>query len=228
MTSVGVLFDLDGTLVDTAPDMAGALNDLRGRHALQALPYEQLRPLVSHGSRALIEHGFGADDEARTLALIPDFLACYAGRIARDSALFGEMDQVLALLEGSGVPWGVVTNKPGYLSEALLQALRLRERSRSLVCGDTLAERKPHPLPMTHAARELGVPPERCLYVGDAERDIRAGRAAGMTTVAAAYGYILPDDNATDWGADHVVHSVGELLALLHAWLPQDRLTAQP
>ena len=210
-----VLFDLDGTLVDTAPDMAGALNELRGRHALAALPYDELRPLVSHGSRALVQHGFDTRDEDRTLELVGQCLDGYAERVAQESTLFPGLHALLDALERADIVWGVVTNKPGRLSEALLEGLGLRRRTRTLVCGDTLTERKPHPMPLLHAAANIDVAAAECLYVGDAERDIVAGRAAGMRTIAAAYGYILPDDRVDDWRADYVVDDVSQLHRLL-------------
>lgn len=211
-----VLFDLDGTLVDTAPDMAGALNDMRTSRGEPELPFAELRPRVSHGSRALVERGFGDDDEALTQARIAEFLAVYATRVARETRLFDGMADLLAGLEARGITWGVVTNKPGDLSEALLKAIDLWPRMATHVAGDTLARRKPHPMPLLHAAKDIRIEPERCLYVGDAERDIAAGQAAGMTTLAVRYGYILPDDCATRWGADHVVDTVADLNRRLH------------
>lgn len=215
LVPAAVLFDLDGTLVDTAPDMAGALNDLRRRRALDALPYATLRPLVSHGSRALVERGLAPADEAQMMASIEEFLDTYGRRVARESTLFEGMDALLIALEASAVPWGVVTNKPGALSAALMDQLALAQRCGVLIGGDTLRQRKPHPMPLLHAADALGVAANRCLYVGDAARDINAGRAAGMTTVAAAYGYILHDDRVDGWGADYIVHGVDELRQLI-------------
>lgn len=210
-----VLFDLDGTLVDTAPDMAGALNDMRETRGLTPMPYDELRPRVSHGSRALVEHGFDPADEATTQQLIQEFLTVYGGRVATASQLFDGMESLLASLESRRIPWGVVTNKPGDLSDALLHALELTPRMAVHIAGDTLAHKKPHPMPLLHAARQIDVLATRCVYVGDAERDIRAGRTAGMRTVSAAYGYVLPDDCATRWGADAVVHTVDELCAYI-------------
>lgn len=210
-----VLFDLDGTLVDTAPDMVGALNDLRGMHGLPALPYGEVRPFVTNGSRGLIGRGFDNPDEARTLALIEQFLDCYEKRVARESRLFPGMERVLDDLESAGIAWGVVTNKPTYLSEALLDCLELRRRSGTLVCGDTLSVRKPHPMPLLHAAAEIDAEADDCVYVGDAERDIQAGHAAGMVTIAAAWGYILPDDCVGRWRASFVADDAAALHWLL-------------
>ncbi len=215
-----VLFDLDGTLVDTAPDMGGALNDMLVARKCLPLPAPELRTLVSHGSRALVERGFGTSNEAATTRRIREFLEVYGQRVARHSRLFDDMDPLLQSLEARGIHWGVVTNKPEGLSHTLMEALTLSQRTCVLIGGDTLSERKPHPLPLLHAAKLIDVPANHCLYVGDAQRDISAGRGAGMTTVAAAYGYILDSDNAANWGADYQVESVTELAALIERLLP--------
>lgn len=217
LQAAAVLFDLDGTLVDTAPDMAGALNDLRAERGLDPLPYASLRPLVSHGSRALVDLGLAPQNDEQRAEDIAQFLTVYASRVARDSALFDGMAALLAALEAAAVPWGVVTNKPAHLSEALLEALALTARCAVLIGGDTLALRKPHPLPLVHAATHIGVPANACVYVGDAERDVRAGRAAGMTTMAAAWGYLQDDERPAEWGADFVVQDVATLHRLLVA-----------
>ena len=206
-----VLFDLDGTLVDTAPDMTAAVNAMLGARGREALPYPELRPLVSHGSVALVERAFGPQTPAAKRALIDEFLETYARDVASRSAPFEGIDPLLDALDARGVQFGVVTNKPGHLSNAVLNALGLMPRLQTHVAGDTLAQRKPHPMPMFHAAREMDVLATRCLYAGDAQRDIAAGRAAGMTTIAARYGYILPDDCATRWGADYIAESVAQL-----------------
>jgi phosphoglycolate phosphatase len=140
------------------------------------------------------------------------FLQLYAANLALGTRLFPGFDAVLDDLESRGVPWGVVTNKPGWLTDPLLVALGLDRRAACAVSGDTVAERKPHPLPLLHAARLVGVAPERCVYVGDAERDIQAGRAAGMTTVVAAYGYLSDEEDPRQWLPHGVVHAPGELL----------------
>jgi phosphoglycolate phosphatase len=160
----------------------------------------------------LVALGFpeAAGDDFETLRL--RFLDLYAANLAVGTRLFPGFDAVLDRLEAQGLPWGIVTNKPGWLTDPLLAALGLDRRAACAVSGDTLAERKPHPLPLLHAARLVGVEPERCVYVGDAERDIQAGRAAGMTTVVAAYGYISVDEDPRQWQPHGVVNAPDELL----------------
>jgi phosphoglycolate phosphatase len=207
-----LLLDLDGTLLDTAPDMGGALNDLRMESGLEPLPAERIRPVVSHGAMRLVKLGFPEAVDERAEALRLRFLELYAVRLASETRLFPGFDAVLAELEVRGLPWGVVTNKPGWLTDPLLEALGLARRAACAVSGDTVAERKPHPLPLLHAARLVGVDPAHCLYVGDAERDIVAGRAAGMTTLVAAYGYIADDEDPLAWGPHGIVQTPQELL----------------
>ncbi|MEW6692813.1 MAG: phosphoglycolate phosphatase [Pseudomonadota bacterium] len=208
------LFDLDGTLVDTAPDMAGALNLMRAEHDLPALPYATVRPWVSHGAGALVKLGFGQDLPAEHMeALRLRYLDIYAARLCVESTLFPGMAEVLAALEAKGRAWGVVTNKPAFLTEPLLEGLGLRQRAGCIVSGDTLPQRKPDPAPVRHACALLGLPEATCVMVGDAERDIAAARAAGSPSIAAAFGYVLDDDDPHAWGADAVVEHAGELLA---------------
>jgi phosphoglycolate phosphatase len=211
----GVLFDLDGTLLDTAPDMAGALNELRVLEGMTPLPFASLRQHVSHGSARLVSVGFGleAGDEYERLRL--RFLDVYRARLASDTRPFDGMDHVLAAVESAGFAWGVVTNKPGWLTEPLLQALGLRGRCACVVSGDTLPVRKPHPAPLLHAAEALGLAPGDCTYVGDAERDIQAGRAAGMRTLVAAFGYLGDGDDPEAWGADGLLSRPLDLLGWL-------------
>ncbi len=208
-----VLFDLDGTLADTAPDLAFALNRVLEQYGRAPLPLARIRPVASHGTLALLRLGFGLEpgapgfDEKREA-----LLATYRENIARETRLFPGMDRVLKALEGSGRRWGVVTNKPAHLTGPLMEQLGLAARAATVVSGDTLAESKPHPAPLLHAAREAACEPGECLYVGDAERDIIAGRAAGMRTLAALYGYIADDDNPTAWGADGSIDAPIEIL----------------
>ena len=194
-----LLLDLDGTLLDTAPDMGGALNLLRAEHGLEPLPAQVIRPVVSHGAMRLVALGFPAATGASFEALRQRFLELYAANLAIGTRLFPGFEAVLERLESRGLPWGIVTNKPGWLTDPLLAALGLDRRAACAVSGDTLPERKPHPLPLLHAARLVGVEPERCVYVGDAERDIQAGRAARMTTLVATYGYISTSEDPRQW-----------------------------
>jgi phosphoglycolate phosphatase len=208
-----VLFDLDGTLLDTAPDLAGALNAVLQANGRPALPFELIRPVVSHGGNALIELGFGLKpDEAGFEPLRRQLLDYYETNIARETRLFPGMQQVLDRIEAGGLNWGVVTNKPAWLTDPLMDALGLSERAAGIVSGDTLKERKPHPAPLLHACRLIGSEPHECLYVGDAERDIEAGRRAGMTTLVALFGYLLENDRPETWGATALIKEPGEIL----------------
>jgi phosphoglycolate phosphatase len=210
-----VLFDLDGTLLDTAPDMVGALNLLRVEEGMDPMPFEHLRFHVSHGAARLVAIGFGCGEGDRFESLRRRFLDLYRSRLCEATRLFDGLDEVLLELEGRDIPWGVVTNKPAWLTDPLIQAVGLGHRAGCVVSGDTLAERKPHPLPLLHAAQLLGVSAADCAYVGDAERDIQAGRAAGMRTLVAAFGYISAEEDPRAWMADDIVFEPAGLLAAL-------------
>jgi phosphoglycolate phosphatase len=214
-----VLFDLDGTLLDTAPDMAAAINTLRIQEHLEPLPFATVRPFVSHGANALVKLAFAQAPEPLFNALRERFLAIYRDCLAQETGLFEGTSELLAALDSAQIPWGIVTNKPAWLTEPLLEALELRVRLRSLVCGDTFPERKPHPRPLLHAASELGVAPHYCLYVGDAERDIVAAKAASMRSLIARFGYIGPTDDIDSWSADGCIDSPLEVLD----WIGQAR-----
>jgi len=210
-----ILFDLDGTLVDTAPDLAGALASMMLEDGLESLPFERVRPWVSWGALSLIRLGYGTDlDAARMAELRHRFLACYEAGLCRESILFPGIAEALAALDGASIRWGIVTNKPGWLTEPLLAALGLGGRAATVISGDTLPFAKPHPMPLLHAARELGMKPADCVYVGDHARDIEAGRAAGMYTVAATWGYIPGDDDPAAWQANRLMHAPADLIPL--------------
>lgn len=211
----GVLFDLDGTLIDTAPDMVDSLNQLRGQESLEPLPYALARTQVSHGSTGLVRLAFPDADPVRFEQLRERFLALYNERVARDTKLFDGAVEVMEQLESSNRPWGIVTNKPTFLTTPLLEAIGIGLRAGCVVAGDTLPQRKPHPAPLLHAADLLGVPAQECLYVGDAERDIQAARAAQMPVLLASYGYLGPEDRPERWGADGDIASLRELLTWL-------------
>ena len=200
----GVLFDLDGTLLDTAPDMAAALNRLRIAEGLEALPYVQIRPLVSHGAPRLLRLAFGEPEAERHESLRRRFLDFYRAALAVHTRLFDGFEAVLSAIERSGLRWGIVTNKPGWLAAPLVAEVGLAERCACLVAGDTLAERKPHALPLLHAAGLLGLEPRECAYVGDAERDVQAARNAGMIPLVAGFGYLGDGDDPAAWRADAV------------------------
>ena len=211
----GLLLDLDGTLLDTAPDMAGALNRLLVENDRRELPFERIRPHVSHGAAALVRLGFGAPDAVEFESLRQRFLALYARDLSSGTRLFPGFETVLARLAAATVPWGIVTNKPTALTVPLLEAVGLADSAGCVVCGDTFPERKPHPRPMLHAAATLGLPPDALVYVGDAERDIAAGRAAGMQTLAARFGYLAPGEDPRAWRPDGVIDRPEDLLPWL-------------
>jgi len=211
----GVLLDLDGTLLDTAPDMADALNRLRAAEGLESLPFERIRPHVSHGALRLIRVGFGEPEPQRFESLRGRYLDIYRQGLANRTRLFDGFDAVLTTLERSGIPWGVVTNKPGWLTVPLLEQLGLASRSACIVAGDTLPERKPHPLPLLHAAGLIGLPPRACLYLGDAERDVQAARNAGMIPLVAGFGYLDEGEDPAAWHPDGILSRPAELLEWL-------------
>lgn len=208
----GVLFDLDGTLLDTAPDMAEALNRLRESEGLERLPFERIRPLVSHGAPRLIRLAFGEPDAGRYESLRTRFLDFYAGALAVHTRLFDGFDGVLERVERAGMRWGIVTNKPGWLANPLLAQIGLAPRCGCVVAGDTLAERKPHPLPLLHAAGLLGLVPGECVYVGDAERDVQAARNAGMIPLVAGFGYLAAGEDPAAWLPEAIFSHPEELL----------------
>jgi phosphoglycolate phosphatase len=207
-----VLFDLDGTLLDTAPDMVAALNTLRREHDLAPLPYEQVRSAVSHGAARVVRTGFEHAVEPQFLQLQQRFLEIYRGALSQHSRLFPGIPAVLDELDARGLKYGIVTNKAAWLTEPLLEQLELRSRFVCVVSGDTLAERKPHPLPLLHAAALAGVAPEACVYVGDAQRDVEAAHAAGMPALVANYGYLRADEDSRSWGGDVYLQQPLDLL----------------
>ena len=211
----GLLLDLDGTLLDTAPDMAGALNRLLRENDRRELPFERIRPHVSHGAAALVRLGFGAQDPVEFESLRQRFLALYARDLATGTRLFPGFETVLSRLGVARMPWGIVTNKPTGLTLPLLEAVGLAASAGCVVCGDTCPERKPHPRPLLHAAATLGMAPAELVYVGDAERDIAAGRAAGMQTLAARFGYLAAGEDPRAWRPDGVIDRPEDLLPWL-------------
>lgn len=211
-----VLFDLDGTLADTAPDLGGTTNLLLEEEGLSTKPLAQLRPYVSQGVRGLLKAGFGIDHtHADYERLFHRFLDIYAARICNDSRLFEGIPELLDSLENLGLHWGIVTNKRMRFTDPLVELLQLSPRTRCVVSGDTTAEAKPSALPVLHACQLLNCAPTRTLYVGDDRRDIVAGHAAGCHTVAAAYGYLGDSGPITDWGADLIIEHPAELTRYL-------------
>lgn len=209
-----ILFDLDGTLADTAPDLAQALNQLRLERGMEPAPYESLRPYASAGARGLIGAGMGLTPEAAEYeALRLAFLNNYEAAIAVHSRLFDGVPELLAQLDRSGIAWGIVTNKAMRFTDPLVPLIGLGHAA-CVVSGDTTPHAKPHPAPLLEAAQRLGKAPENCWYVGDDMRDIQAGRAAGMLTIAAAWGY-CGSDGPTQWNAHAIAQAPLELLELI-------------
>jgi N-acetyl-D-muramate 6-phosphate phosphatase len=209
-----VFFDLDGTLIDSAPDLVVAMDRLRAEQGEAPLDVAHIGRVVSKGGRAMLRQGFPGADAARIEELLPRFLDLYAEAIATHTRTFAGIDDVLVEFEARGVRWGVVTNKPGRLARAVMAALALDARCAALVSGDCLPQRKPDPEPLLHACALAGVGAGQSVYVGDDARDIEAGRRAGMLTVAAARGYLNGEDPC-EWGADRVIAAPAELLGLL-------------
>jgi N-acetyl-D-muramate 6-phosphate phosphatase len=211
-----VLFDLDGTLADTAPDLAAAANKMRRERGLPAVPLDTLRPLASAGARGLIGGAFGVGpDDAAYAAMREEFLANYEADLCVETTLFDGIDAVLDALTMRGIRWGIVTNKVERLTLPLIARLGLDHRAACVVGGDTTPHAKPHPAPLLLAAERLEMPPAHVAYVGDDLRDVQAGKAAGMATIAAAYGYCGKESAPHDWDADHVVATPAELRRLL-------------
>ncbi|MHB8536050.1 MAG: HAD family hydrolase [Sulfuricaulis sp.] len=208
-----VLFDLDGTLADTAPDMAHALNALLREEGKPELAYETIRPQVSHGATAMVRLGFNvAQDHPEFDRLRKRFLALYADNLCRHTRPFDGIEPLLQTLKKKNINWGIVTNKPAYLTDPLVAGLRLDPAPVCVVSGDTVANRKPHPEPLLHACTTAGSRPEQCLYIGDAERDIQAGKRAGMKTLIALFGYISETESPDRWGADGMIRAPHEIL----------------
>ncbi len=206
-----VLFDLDGTLVDTAPDMVAVLHAMQRAHGLDPVPYEVGRSHVSNGAIGLLGIGFPRLDITFGDALHREYLERYAGSVCNASRVFAGLEDLLDRLDAAGCPWGVVTNKPENLTHPLLEGLGLAARSACTVSGDSLPVRKPDPAPLLLACHIAGVDACRSIYIGDAARDIEAGLRAGTATVAAAYGYITDDDDPRKWGADIIAPDTEEL-----------------
>jgi phosphoglycolate phosphatase len=230
-----VLFDLDGTFADTAPDMAHALNLQLERHGRAPLPFKRIRPHVSHGGRAMIRIGFGLEPgDAGYERLRREYLDIYAGHLAVETVPFPGIPELIQALESRRMCWGIVTNKPAWLTDPLMDALGLGARAACIVSGDTAPRPKPHPDPILHACALINRSPRCCWYVGDAQRDITAGLAAGTGTLAALFGYIAEHDDPASWGAHGLVREPMEVLhwvsdrpgrpaPLLSRWTPRPK-----
>lgn len=212
-----VLFDLDGTVLDTAPDFHRVLNAMLSEFGRDPLPLSAVRPNVSHGAGRVVRAGFPDADERQFADLQRRFLEIYRSGLSIETRLFEGMDQVLKELQSRGLHAGIVTNKAAWLTDPLLEEMGLTPRFCCIVSGDTVAQRKPHPLPMLHAAKLTGVDPSECIYVGDAERDIQAAHRAGMPGLVANYGYIPAQDDTANWQGDGYLNTPLELLGWLEA-----------
>ncbi|CAD5373670.1 Phosphoglycolate phosphatase [Rubrivivax sp. A210] len=211
-----LLFDLDGTLLDSAPDLAGTANDMRAARGQAPLPYAALRPHAGSGARGMLGAAFGlAPGQTAYEALRDEFHDRYEQRMTRESALFGTVAGLLATLDAAAIPWAIVTNKALRFAAPLAQALPPLARAAALVAGDSTPHTKPHPAPLLEAARRLGLVAADCVYIGDDERDMLAARAAAMGAWAAAWGYLGPGQEAADWGADFVLAEPNEILKRL-------------
>ena len=211
-----VLFDLDGTLLDTAPDLGLALNMQRERHGLPPLPQDTIRPYASHGSKGLLSVGFSLTPEHVNFGdMREEYLAIYDEVMTQSPELFDGIQEMLEAIERRGLRWGIVTNKPRRFTGPILKKTGLDSRAACVVCGDDAARAKPHPDTLLKACELTGRRVDECLYVGDAERDIQAGKAVGMRTVISLYGYIDDADKPHEWEADGVIQHPSELLALL-------------
>lgn len=207
-----VLFDLDGTLVDTAPDLVACLNKALAAHGFPEIGHDDVRPMISHGAMAMINHVAGNADEALKSRMLDFMLECYQNNIAEHSRFFAGIAEALQTIESMGLKWGVVTNKKQRFTVPLMEAFNLSARAACIVSGDTTANSKPHPEPMLAACKQAGVNPENCVYIGDASHDIAAGRNANMKTLAALYGYLKQGDQPETWGADALIERPEQLL----------------
>lgn len=211
-----VLFDLDGTLLDTAADFTAVLNAMLAERKLALQNYDEVRKRVSDGARAVVSLGFQQQEgEAGYQALLDEFLDRYLAQLAVSTTLFPGMSETLDHIESLGMQWGIVTNKPARYTEPLLIAMGLDQRCATAICPDHVTNRKPHPEPIYLACKEIDCPPAHAIYVGDHRRDIDAGRNASIRTVACAYGYVSAGDSAESWGADYIVSQAADLIPLL-------------
>jgi len=202
-----VLFDLDGTLVDTAPDLIACLNSALTYHGFSAIAPEKVRPCISHGAVAMIKKSETQANDEIQAQILETLLNDYQNNILQYGGFFEGIEQTLQLIEDKGLKWGVVTNKRSRFTQPLMKALRLTERAACIISGDTTNNSKPHPEPMLAACKQAQVKAKNCVYIGDAKHDIIAGKAANMKTLAAVYGYLTYEDKADDWGADALIES---------------------
>ncbi len=211
-----ILFDFDGTLADTAPDLGHALNRQRIARGLPELPIAQIRSQASAGSRGLLGLGFNIKPGDSDYELMRDeFLDFYTQRLCHDTCLFPGVDELLNQLETRNLPWGIVTNKPARFAHPLIQMLGLAQRAACVICGDETANTKPHPEPLLTASNKMAIAPANCIYLGDDIRDVQASLAADMQPIVARYGYLGNDQPPETWGARHLIDHPKELLTYL-------------
>lgn len=216
-----VFFDLDGTLLDTAPDFVLAVDQLREEKGLNPIDPIALKLAVSNGAAGIMQLCFNMGSEHNEYkTLLTRLLSLYKSYLAQQTLPFPGMSELLTALEQRNIPWGIVTNRPGWSTDPLLISLGLKSRAACVVSGDTTPHSKPHPEPLLYACRQIAVSPQHCIYIGDAERDIQAGKAAGMATIGALFGYIESIESALQWGADHYVHHADEILPWILEWQP--------
>lgn len=220
--AVAILFDLDGTLVDSAPDLGAAANALREARGLEPLPLDGYRPMAGAGARGMLGIAFDlAPGDAQFAAMREEFFDLFEQRANRSTVAFPDVEKLLGGIQSRSLPWGIVTNKATRFAVPLVQSMPLLQAAGAVVCGDTTPHAKPHPAPLLEAARLMGLDARQCIYVGDDERDIQAGQAAGMATMAAAWGYLGGNTAVDTWGADAVIRSPLDLLELLK-WAKSD------
>lgn len=200
-----VLFDLDGTLVDTAPDLIASLNKTLVAFGFSAVAAASVKPYISYGALAMIQHAAAVADEAISQQMLAYMLDTYQHNVAEHSRFFDGIGDTLETIEASGLKWGVITNKKTRFTMPLMDALQLTSRAACIICGDTTANSKPHPEPMFAGCQQAGVLAENCVYIGDALHDITAGKSAGMKTLVALYGYLKIDDQPLSWDADALI-----------------------
>jgi phosphoglycolate phosphatase len=214
----GILFDLDGTFADTAPDLAYALNQTLIDSGLDTLPFDKIRPVVSHGGKALIKLGFNLPEDSEAFEeRRQHLLQVYLNNLSRETTLFEGIEEVLEHIETQNIAWGIVTNKPDWLTDPLMLEMGFTHRTKAIVSGNTCARAKPHPDSILHACNLLKIDPRNTWYVGDAGRDMQAGRSAGNQTIGATYGYIYDDDPIAAWGADVLINQPVELIDLIQS-----------
>ncbi|SIT08646.1 HAD family hydrolase [Neptunomonas antarctica] len=213
-----VLFDLDGTLLDTAPDFHWVINQLLAEHNLPEQPYAELRKQVSNGANAMLKAAFHFSDEHTNLpALHLQMLDLYAQHVATDSQLFPGIANLLETLEANQIPWGIVTNKPARFTTPIMAELQLSQRCASVICPDHVSQTKPDPEALLLACHQIKTNPQHCIYIGDHKRDIEAGNRANMFTIGALYGYINKSDNPSDWHANSYVNHADQILSAIDA-----------